>query len=469
MAGAGEAGAGARAPRPGDRVPPHSEEAERAVLGCALQDAARVLDLCIERQISPESFYVQRHQALYEAMLGLHEARKPVDFVTVAERLRETGQLEAVGGEDELARLIAGTPTTAHAEYYLQRVYENHLLRRIIAAARDVTENCYKGETEAESLLSEAEGTFFSLGERKVGVERTWKQLIELEAIEVERLITEKKGLTGVTTGFMDIDRKLLGMQAGDLIILAARPSMGKTSLALNIAENVALGARNQPPKPVAVFSLEMSAESLVRRMVCCHAGVPAQNLSTGNVGAEEHGLLVGAMDVLAKAPIYVDDTAGLEALDLRARARRLKRKYGVEFIVVDYLQLMNFSKFAAEGRQRETAAISQALKGMAKELKVPVLVLSQLSRAPETREKTAVPKLSDLRDSGAIEQDADVVMLLRRPCKYPADKDSGDERLAILDIAKHRNGPTGEVKLDFDDRFTRFSNRLGGADGEDA
>ena len=469
MAGAGEAGAGARAPRPGDRVPPHSEEAERAVLGCALQDAARVLDLCIERQISPESFYVQRHQALYEAMLGLHEARKPVDFVTVAERLRETSQLEAVGGEDELARLIAGTPTTAHAEYYLQRVYENHLLRRIIAAARDVTEDCYKGETEAESLLSEAEAAFFGLSERKVGVERTWKQLIELEAIEVERLITEKKGLTGVTTGFMDIDRKLLGMQAGDLIILAARPSMGKTSLALNVAEHVALGARNQPPKPVAVFSLEMSAESLVRRMVCCHAGVPAQNLSTGNVGAEEHGLLVGAMDVLAKAPIYVDDTAGLEALDLRARARRLKRKYGVEFIVVDYLQLMNFSKFAAEGRQRETAAISQALKGMAKELKVPVLVLSQLSRAPETREKTAVPKLSDLRDSGAIEQDADVVMLLRRPCKYPADKDSGDERLAILDIAKHRNGPTGEVKLDFDDRFTRFSNRLHGAEGEDA
>ena len=469
MAGAGEAGAGARAPRPGDRVPPHSEEAERAVLGCALQDAARILDLCIERQISPESFHVQRHQALYEAMLALHEARKPVDFVTVAERLRETNRLESVGGEDELARLIAGTPTTAHAEYYLQRVYENHLLRRIIDAARVVTEDCYKGETEAESLLSEAEAAFFGLSERKVGVERTWKQLIEQEAVEVERLITEKKGITGISTGFVDIDRKLLGMQPGDLIILAARPSMGKTSLALNVAENVALGARNQPPKPVAVFSLEMSAESLVRRMVCCHAGVPAQNLSTGNVGHEEHGLLVGAMDVLAKAPIYVDDTAGLEALDLRARARRLKRKYGVELIVVDYLQLMNFSKFAAEGRQRETAAISQALKGMAKELKVPVLVLSQLSRAPETREKTAVPKLSDLRDSGAIEQDADVVMLLRRPCKYPADKDSGDLRLAILDIAKHRNGPTGEVKLDFEDRFTRFSNRLGGPEGEDA
>ena len=466
MAGAGETGTGARAPRPGDRVPPHSEDAERAVLGCALQDAARILDLCIERQISPESFYVQRHQSLFETMLALHEARKPVDFVTVAERLRETNRLDAVGGEDELARLISGTPTTAHAEYYLQRVYENHLLRRIIDAARAVTEDCYQGEAEAESLLNAAEESFFRLSEKKTGVERTWKQLIDQEAVEVERLLTEKKGITGISTGFMDIDRMLLGMQPGDLIVLAARPSMGKTSLALNVAENVALGARGQPPKPVAVFSLEMSAESLVRRMVCCHAGVPAQNLSTGNVGKEDHGLLMGAMDALAKAPIYVDDTAGLEAIDLRARARRLKRKYGVELIVVDYLQLMNFSKFAQEGRQRETAAISQALKGMAKELKVPVLVLSQLSRAPETREKNAVPKLSDLRDSGAIEQDADVVMLLRRPCKYPSDKESGDLRLAILDIAKHRNGPTGEVRLDFDDRFTRFSNRVQGEEG---
>jgi len=466
VAGAGETGAGARAPRPGDRVPPHSEDAERAVLGCALQDAARILDLCIERQISPESFYVQRHQSLFETMLALHEARKPVDFVTVAERLRETNRLDAVGGEDELARLISGTPTTAHAEYYLQRVYENHLLRRIIDAARTVTEDCYQGEAEAEALLNEAEESFFSLSEKKTGVERTWKQLIDQEAVEVERLITDKKGITGVSTGYVDIDQMLLGMQAGDLIILAARPSMGKTSLALNIAENVALGARNQPPRPVAVFSLEMSAESLVRRMVCCHAGVPAQNLARGNVSKEEHGLLMGAMDALAKAPIYVDDTAGLEAIDLRARARRLKRKYGVELIVVDYLQLMNFSKFAQEGRQRETAAISQALKGMAKELKVPVLVLSQLSRAPETREKTAVPKLSDLRDSGAIEQDADVVMLLRRPCKYPSDKESNDLRLAIVDVAKHRNGPTGEVRLDFEDRFTRFSNRAPGEEG---
>ena len=465
MAGTGESGPGARALRPGDRVPPHSEDAERAVLGCALQDAARILDLCIERQIAPESFYVRRHQCLYEAMLALHAERKPVDFVTVVDRLRETQLLDGVGGEEELARLIDGTPTTAHAEYYVQRVYENHLLRRIIDAARAVTENCYQGEAEAESQLSAAEEAFYSLSEQRIASERTWGSLVNAEMKEVETLISEKKGITGVSTGFADIDRMLLGMQGGDLIVLAARPSMGKTSLALNVAEHVAMGTRGQPARPVAVFSLEMSAESLVRRMICCRAEVSAQSLSTGLVGQAEHRKLISAADALRSAPIFVDDTAGLEAMDLRARARRLKRKYGVQFIVVDYLQLMNFSKFAGENRQRETAAISQALKGMAKELKVPVLVLSQLSRAPETREKTAVPKLSDLRDSGAIEQDADVVMLLRRPCMYKDDKEHDDLRLAILDIAKHRNGPTGEVRLDFDGRFTRFDSRKEGLD----
>ncbi|MDY0145741.1 MAG: replicative DNA helicase [Kiritimatiellia bacterium] len=469
MAGAAQASPGARALRPGERVPPHSEDAERAVLGCALQDASRILDLCIERQITVESFYVQTHQALFETMLALYSARKPVDLVTVVDRLRENRQLDGVGGEEELARLIDGTPTTAHADYYIQLVYENHLMRRIIDAARIVTEEVYKGEQEAESLLGFAEESFYALSEQRVSTERTFGKLIEDEMKEVEKLISEKKGITGLSTGFERIDEMLLGMQNSDLIVLAARPSMGKTSLALNIAENVALGARHQTPVPVAVFSLEMSGESLVRRMICCHAGVASQDLSRGKVGQEAHGKLIAAADTLRSAPIYLDDTAGLEALDLRARARRLKRKYGIRFIVVDYLQLMNFSKFAMEGRQRETAAISQALKGMAKELKVPVLVLSQLSRAPETRDsKSAVPKLSDLRDSGAIEQDADVVMLLRRPSRYKQDQHADDTRLAILDIAKHRNGPVGEIRLDFEESFTRFSNRYEGIDPEE-
>lgn len=465
MAGANQTPSGLRATVPSDRIPPHSVDAERAVLGCILQDAERVMDVCVRSQLVSDSFYLQTHRLLFETLLELYNARKPVDFVTVATRLRENQQLDTVGGEDELARLIAGTPTTAHAEYYIQIVYENHLLRRVIDTAREVTEDCFKNEQPAEDVLSAAEGAFFSLSEARVGGEKNWSTLINEEIVQIEKLISERKGITGLSTGYEKMDEMLSGMQAGDLLVLAARPSMGKTSLALNIAENVALGARHQPPKAVAVFSLEMSAESLVRRMVCGHARVPSQHLAKGMVSVPEHRQLVTSADALRNAPIYVDPTAGLEALDLRARARRLKRKHDIQFIVVDYLQLMNYSKYAAEGRQRETAAISAALKAMAKELRVPVMVLSQLSRAPETRDRLAKPKLSDLRDSGAIEQDADVVLLLRRPCKYPADLEAADETLAVVDIAKHRNGPTGELRMNFTENLMRFEMRREGVD----
>jgi replicative DNA helicase len=467
MAGSADGGPEARTPRrDGVRVPPYSVDVERALLGCALQDAGRVLEHCMKKQIVLESFHLQMHRTVYEAILDLQVANAPVDVVTVIDRLRETGKLEAIGGEEALAHLVESTPTAAHAEYYAQIVYENHLLRRMIAAAGEVTDDCYKGEVEAETLLGVAEEKFFSLSSQRHGVEKSWESLVNGDMRIVEKLITDKKGITGLSTGFADIDEKLLGLHGGDLIILAARPSMGKTSLALNMAENVALGARKKDPLPVAVFSLEMSAESLVRRMICSHAGVPSQLLSKGKVSKDQHASLISAADVLRKAKIYVDDTAGLEALDLASRARRLKRKYGIEFLVVDYLQLMNYSKYAGQGRQLETAAISRSLKGIAKELDVPVLVLSQLSRAPETRDsKSAVPKLSDLRDSGAIEQDADVVMLLRRPSRYKGDSQHDDKRLAIVDVAKHRNGPVGEVKLDFDEEFTRFGNRIHGTD----
>ncbi|MDR0993686.1 MAG: replicative DNA helicase [Verrucomicrobiota bacterium] len=469
MAGAGEKSPGAPVtPRLGDRIPPYSEDAERAVLGSILQDAERLLDLCGARQISTESFYVQSHRSIYETMLELSRARRPVDILTVSDRLREKSLLDGVGGEEELARLIDGTPTTAHAEYYIQRVYENHLLRRTIDTARIVTEECYKTDLEAETVLGRAEEAFFQLSERRVGQERPWADLVEAEMAEAETLIQQKKGLTGISTGFVDIDQILLGMQPGDLMILAARPSMGKTSLALNIAENVATGPRKQPPRPVAVFSLEMSAESLVRRMICCRAGVSSQRLSQGMVGNEEHGNLMGAADVLRKAPLYVDDSAGLEIEELRSRARRLKRKYDIQFMVVDYLQLLNCSARSRDGRQQETAAISQGLKAIAKELRIPVLVLSQFSRAPETRGGGSIPKLSDLRDSGAIEQDADIVFLLRRPCYYKEGPDSDDKTLAIVDIAKHRNGPTGEVRLNFFSDYTRFENRFEGVDHGD-
>lgn len=422
------------------------------------------MDLCIERQISPESFYVHAHSLLYETFLAMHQdaSHPPIDMLTIIDRLQVQGDLDAIGGEELLGRLYDETPTVAHAEYYIQRVYENHLLRKIIDSSREVERHCLDREKSADEILNDAEETFYSLSERKIGVERTWKDVVKTEMEEIEALLKEKKGITGISTGFRDIDKMLLGLQKTDLIILAARPSMGKTSLALNIAEHVATGAFNRhPPRAVAVFSLEMSSESLVRRMLCCRAQIPSQQLSIGAVSKEAHGSLMNAANDLSKARIFVDDTAGLEAPDLRARARRLKRKHEIDLIIVDYLQLMNYSKFASEGRQRETSAISQSLKAMAKELKVPVIVLSQLSRAPETRGGASIPKLSDLRDSGAIEQDADIVFLLRRPCKYPTTEGADDPTLAILDIAKHRNGPTGELKLNFEDRYTRFSDRF--------
>jgi replicative DNA helicase len=292
-----------------------------------------------------------------------------------------------------------------------------------------------------------------------------------MEAVqEIEKIYALKKGLTGIPTGFHDLDRILLGLQPSDMIVLAARPSMGKTSLALNIVENVALGlGGDHEARPVAVFSLEMAREQLVRRMICSHAEVPSHKLAGGYISAEYHGRLMNSASALNKAKIMLDDSAGLEALELRSRARRLKRRFDIQLVVVDYMQMLNFPQFASEGRQRETAAISGALKGMAKELKIPVLVLSQLSRAPETRSTMAIPRLSDLRDSGSIEQDADVVLLLRRPCKYPDDPDHEDTTLAVVEVAKHRNGPTGIFKMNFEEEYTRFESRATGVDQEGA
>jgi replicative DNA helicase len=273
--------------------------------------------------------------------------------------------------------------------------------------------------------------------------------------------------VTGVPTGFADLDRFTTGLQPADLIIIAARPSMGKTSLAMNIAENVAMGeTADKKRRPVAIFSLEMPREALVKRMLCSRADMSGQKLLGGYISQDMHGKLVQAAADLQQAEIYVDDSAGLEVVELRARARRLKKKHDVQLVVVDYLQMLNYTQKGDEGRQRETAAISGALKAMAKELRVPVLVLSQLSRAPETRDaKSGVPKLSDLRDSGSIEQDADVVMLLRRPSRYKEDPQYSDKSLAIVDIAKHRNGPTGEVSLNFTEETTRFTSRRAGVD----
>jgi replicative DNA helicase len=452
-----------------DRIPPYSEEAERGVLGSALLDAAHVMDLCIERQLTVESFFVHSHQVIYDTLLAMTHDGQPIDLLTVGDRMRGMSLLDEIGGALFLEQLVDSTPTSAHAGYYIDIVRQKHLLRSIIERSRDAIENCYSFDDDAFSLLGRVEQSFFEIADQQRSSVQPWNKLVKDVMTEFEQIAQSKKGLTGIPTGYKDLDNVLLGLQPKDMLILAARPSMGKTALALNIAENVALGKGDHTPRPVAVFSLEMSAESLVRRMICSHARVSMHEIHKGFLSQTNHQLLTQAASVLMKAPLYIDDTAGLEALELRSRARRMKRKYGIQFIVIDYLQMLNFTQFAKEGRQRETAAISGTLKAMAKELDVPVMVLSQLSRAPETRDKLAVPKLSDLRDSGSIEQDADVVCLLRRPCKYPNDKNADDERLAIVDVAKHRNGPTDEVYLNFDADYTRFDDRAFGVDQDNS
>ena len=437
------------------------------MLGAALLDASRVVDLAVERGLGPSAFYVPAHQVLFEMLAAmLHEGR-PVDLLTVGDRLRAVGRLDEIGGAAFLERLVDATPTAAHADYYIDIVRQKHLLRLIIDRARDAVDCCYGSEEEADVLLGKTEQSFFDITETQRSPITPWPALVKEAVAEIESIFAQKKGVTGLPTGYHDLDQILMGLQPSDMIILAARPSMGKTSLALNIAENIAVGMGSQPPQPVAVFSLEMSKEQLVRRMICSRAGVSSSVMSRGFVSKESHQSLISAADALQRAQLYLDDSAGLEVLELRSRARRLKRKHDIKLIVVDYLQMLSFPQFGSEGRQRETAAISGALKAMAKELRVPVLVLSQLSRAPETRSNTAVPKLSDLRDSGSIEQDADVVLMLRRPCKYPEDEQHEDRMLAIVEVAKHRNGPTGRVDLNFEEDFTRFENRARGVDAD--
>ena len=448
------------------RVPPSSEDAERGVLGSALLDAGRVIDLCIAQQLSPESFYVQWHRVLFEQLVAMQNEGRPVDLLTVTQRLRDLGLLDQVGGNAYIEKLIDFTPTSAHAEYYIDIVRQKYLLRAIIDRSREAIDACYSGEDDADLILDQTEQSLFDIANVQRATVVPWADAIKESMGSIEKIIQERREITGIATGYADLDRMTKGLQNGDMVIVAARPSMGKTSLAMNIAEHVALGeTADKTPRAVAIFSLEMSREQLVKRMLCSRAGVSSHKLSGGYISGELHSQLVNSASVLSPAKILVDDSAGLSAIEVRARARRMKRKHNIELIVIDYLQMMNYPQYAKEGRQRETAAISGAMKAMAKELRVPVVVLSQLSRAPETRDKLAIPKLSDLRDSGSIEQDADVVCLLRRPCKYPEDEEFHDKTLAILDLAKQRNGPTGEVRLNFIDELTRFENRMEGVD----
>lgn len=457
-------------PAAGERRSLFSGDAERGVLGSILLDWQKVLDFCVEKQLEPDSFYLRQHQAIFETMLDMSRDGRPIDVLTLAERLSAAGKLDEVGGIAFLNQLLDATPTAAHAEYYVDIVRQHHLLRRIVNCARSSENTCYTSEESADAVLARVEQDFFDISEQRHDAMLYWPKAVDASIETINRILDTKKGISGIPSGYPDLDKMLLGLHSGEMIVLAARPSMGKTSLAMNIVENVALGVTDHEPRPVAIFSLEMAREQLILRMLGSHARIPAHRIASGYLTAANHGLLMQAADVLKKAPVYLDDTGGLDIMELRARARRMKRKHDIALFVIDYLQLLTSREHRRDGRQVEVAHISNSIKNMAKELHSPVLVLSQLNRAPEARDR-GKPRLADLRDSGSIEQDADVVCLLRRPSKYAEDhSDEPAVNNAIVDIAKQRNGPTGTVELVFREEIMRFESiARGGASREDA
>jgi replicative DNA helicase len=441
-----------------DRLPPHSEEMERGVLGCVLLSPNDCLGQCIEKLRSgAEVFYDLRHQTIYSALVEMYDHREAIDIITLQQRLKDKQLLEEVGGIPYLNALQDGVPSAANLSYYLEIVLEKFLLRKMIQTCTDVVGRVYTHEGEVDALLDEVERDVLRISEsRGQGGTEAIKQLVHKAIGTVENYFNRQGVLGGIATGFADLDRMTDGLHGGEMIVIAARPSMGKTSLAMNIAEHVVLHDR----LPVGVFSLEMTAESLVLRMLCSNARVNLRNIREGFMTEADFPKLTSAAGKMSNAPLFIDDSPGLSILQLRARARRLAQQHGVKLFVVDYLQLLHSTaRRSQENRQQEIADISSGIKALAKELKVPVIVLSQLNRELE-RDKSRKPRLSDLRESGAIEQDADVVGLLYKPSADDDEAGGAEEPDGVpvnLLIAKQRNGPTGDVNLTFLKPYTRF------------
>jgi replicative DNA helicase len=436
------------------RSAPWSAEAEQAVLGAMLldQDAAlRAVEL-----LDDTMFYREAHRRLFRTMLALTERRVVIDHVTLHDELERRGELEAAGGVDYLAELVDAVPTTANLEFHTKIVRDKAILRRLIETATSVIAEAYEGRSGASDLLDNAESRIFQISQERgdEGFMRI-KEMLWPTMERIESLQRSGKSITGVPSGFLDLDDKTSGFQRSELIIVAARPSMGKTALCLNLATHASVEANYG----VAIFSLEMSKEALVQRMLCSEAMVDSQRVRQGRLRDEDFTRLARAAGVLQNCDLWIDDTPALNLLEMRSKARRLKIEHDIGLIIVDYLQLMRGPE-RAENRVQEISEISRSLKGLAKELDVPVVALSQLSRASEQRGGDRRPILSDLRDSGAIEQDADVVIFIHRPEMYegPVDKDGNSlEGKAEIIVGKHRNGPTGTVELVFHKSFTRF------------
>jgi replicative DNA helicase len=440
-----------------DRVLPNSLEAEMAVLGAMLLSPSEAGNEVRER-LSDTHFYHSAHQVIFREISALYEARQTVDLITLTQRLRDRNQLEEIGGPGSLTNLIAHVPTTTNIGPYVDIVWEKHQLRQLIGAAYEIISQAFEKQDDVKAWIDEAEQRIFSItAEKSSDVIKPSKPLVLDAMAGIERMYDSRGEVMGLKTGLRDLDRLTSGLHNGNLIIIAGRPSMGKTALAMNIAESVAVDQNI----PVGIFSLEMSGEELITRMLCSRARVNLRLLHDGFPKDEHHHKLTAAASQLMNAPLFIDDSAGLTVNQVRARARRMKQQYKVRLLVIDYMQLMRApSRRAESSRQAEVADISAGIKALAKELGIPILVLSQLNRQPESRDE-GTPRLADLRESGAIEQDADVVGLLARPEVY-ADDDEKRERKgqAHLIIAKQRNGPTGKIDLYFHGEYTRFEDQ---------
>ena len=434
------------------RIPPHSVEAEQSVLGSILLDKDAMIS--VSETLIPEDFYKEAHKVIYECMLKLYNGQSEIDLITLAEELRDQGYLDDIGGIPYITSLSTIVPTTSNIKYYVNIVKEKSILRQLISAANDIINLGYDGSAKVEDVLENAEKKIFDISqERTTNDFKQINQVLRDTYDMIEKLYTEKNEVTGLTTGFRDLNKKINGFQKSDLLLVAARPAMGKTAFALNLVQNAAL----KGDASVAVFSLEMSKEQLVQRMLSSQSNVELKKIKTGKLGANDWPRIIEAMAVLSEAKIHIDDTPGIKISELRSKCRKLKIEKGLDLVLIDYLQLME-GEGNNESRQQEIAKISRSLKILAKELDCPVVALSQLSRAPEQRADHR-PMLSDLRESGSIEQDADIVMFLYRDEYYNPDTER--KNIGEVIVSKNRHGETGTIELVWFGEVQKFADKI--------
>ncbi len=435
-----------------DRLPPQNVEAEQSIIGAILIDN-EALPKALEI-IGIDDFYKTSHRKIFRSMVELFDRNEPIDLITLTDYMKRSDELDAVGGVSYLSSLVNMVPTAANIKYHSKIVREKGLLRSLLRSATEIASKVYEDNLEAEEMVDYAERSIFDISDKRVKASFiTLKELIKSSFEMIEHLYDKKEAITGVPSGFRDLDELTTGFQKGDLIVVGGRPSMGKTAFTLNIAQHVGLESR----EPVAIFSLEMAKEQLAFRMLCSEAMVNSNSIRKGFIKKEDWHKLTGAASKLTGAPIFIDDSSGITALELRAKARRLKMEHGLSLVIVDYLQLMR-GKGSFERREQEISDISRSLKALAKELSIPVIAVSQLNRSVEQR-RPPTPMLADLRESGAIEQDADVILFLYRDEVYNKDTPANKGEAEVI-VAKQRNGPIGKVNLTFNSSCTRFLNR---------